>query len=241
LRPAPWKLTYQGDSDKDNDPRSDESDGQGNNPAKDGKEPDSPGKQASGKPGGQAAGQAEDQLTTLNGLMTPKYDPVWLKRLVNSLFVIAAVLLLLRYRAKLWEGFTGLWRDLLALFSRPKAVNPPSPPQGPAKPVLSFERLRNPFNGQGHRLGTSELVRHTFQALEAWAHSRGVGRLDNETPLEFALRIRDTAPEIGPETHDLACQYTRLAYSGREPDSDSLANLSLIWGYMTSHTASVVG
>ena len=86
-------------------------------------------------------------------------------------------------------------------------------------------------------LSHGELVRYTFQALEAWALTRDAGRRADETPLEFANRLRESMPEVSVETHDLACQYTRVAYSGREPEADSLNSLAALWGYMQGHAA----
>ena len=243
LRPAPWKLTQRSSETEPGD----KGNGQPNDKAgesRDGRTPPAGNPQeaqdpnSSGKPLNGNGGQSTPSGPKLNDLMAPKYDPVWIKWLVNAFFIGTAAFLVFRYRGQLWAGFCALWHDLLGLFIRHDAGPAPTAPAEPEKPVRPFAKFQNPFVGRrGNQLSHGELVRYTFQALEAWALSHNSGRRADETPLEFATRLRASMPEVAIETHDLACQYTRVAYSGREPETDSLSSLAALWGYMQGHAA----
>ena len=57
-------------------------------------------------------------------------------------------------------------------------------------PVKSFLDYSDPFaSGLAGRMTMQELVRYSFEGLEAWARDNGCPRGEDETPLEFARRM----------------------------------------------------
>jgi Domain of unknown function (DUF4129) len=163
----------------------------------------------------------------------------WLKWLVYAGFAIVALLILFRHGAALWQALCQLWRDFLALLggrqAEAKATAIASVAPRPPRPFAAF---RNPFSGgQAGRFSSAELVHYTFDALQAWATDYGCTRRTDETPLEFAARLREALPEISDEVQATVRHYARVAYAGGEPDADCLATLRQLWGYMSSHAA----
>jgi hypothetical protein len=158
----------------------------------------------------------------------------WFKTSINILFAATGLFILIRYRRELWQGLVALWHDLMSLFrpnekpathtsAAPKARPPPRP----------FSAFKNPFSRPGRSsLAPAELVRYTFEAMQAWATGHDTGRHKDETPLEFANRLGPEAPEAAEAIQLAACRYVELAYANREPAPDSLAGLEKLWRHM---------
>jgi hypothetical protein len=148
--------------------------------------------------------------------------------LVVGFFVVRAVL---RFLA----NFTGWARGLLASLERLWQslfgwMTPKETPAGDDEAEAGvlvprpFASYRNPFEG-GPGGSPEEIVRYSFEALEAWGYERGVGRSDDDTPLEFAERVAEEKPALAADARRLAALYARAAYArGRLPASatDSL-------------------
>jgi hypothetical protein len=82
-----------------------------------------------------------------------------------------------------------------------------------------FSSYRNPFWGDPGSLGASEdVVRYSFEALQAWARERGFARDPDETPLEFSTRLGQEVPNLDADARRLSALYARAAYAkGRLP------------------------
>ncbi len=103
-----------------------------------------------------------------------------------------------------WEGLWG--GGGAAAAQEEKAAERPKP-----RPFASF---RDPFlTGQADVLTEEALVRYSFEALEAWATERGLGRQAGETPLEFAGRVGGEFPVLEGDAARLANLYASLAYA----------------------------
>jgi hypothetical protein len=115
---------------------------------------------------------------------------------------------------KLWQGLFGWWG---AKPEEDVAVEEPAPVRRP-RPFASFH---NPFtDGTSGRRSPEELVRYSFEALEAWAWEHGLGRQTDDTPLEFAERVAAETPGLENSGRRLAALYARAAYArGRLPES----------------------
>ena len=84
----------------------------------------------------------------------------------------------------------------------------------PGLPCKSFSDFENPFqSGMERRVSIPELVRYTFDAMEAWAIDRECGRKDGETPAEFANNLARTVPDAEKQVKSLARIYNQAAYS----------------------------
>jgi hypothetical protein len=116
---------------------------------------------------------------------------------------------------RLLDAWRAWWHGLWAGLSGRAAEDVEEP--GAAAHPRPFASFRNPFdNGSGDRRPLRELVRYSFEALEAWAREQGLPRPPDETPGEFAGRVGDAFPALETEARRLADLYARVAYA-REP------------------------
>jgi hypothetical protein len=134
----------------------------------------------------------------------------WAKRLLESWHAF-------------WEGLRRWWRGRglpEALVDEPEAAQPPRP----------FAAFRDPFlSGEAERMSPGEVVRYTFDALEAWAHERGCGRHVGETPLEFVARLSGEFPALETATNQLVAMYLGLAYARQTPEPERVEELRDFW------------
>ena len=113
---------------------------------------------------------------------------------------------LLNYFQSLWDSLWG---------SRPPA-GPEVEATGTGRAVSyrPFNSFGDPFlTGRAEIMSPQELVRYSFDALQAWARERGMPRRDDETPLEFAQRVAEVAPALGPDALQLGNYYAAAAYA----------------------------
>ncbi|MFW6171207.1 MAG: DUF4129 domain-containing protein, partial [Planctomycetota bacterium] len=84
---------------------------------------------------------------------------------------------------------------------------------------------------------TEQLVRYTFEAMEAWAGEHACPRDHEHTPLEFARHLAIEHPNLGIHAQQLADLYSRVAY-GRERIASRDRNvLQRLWHHMRSAAA----
>jgi hypothetical protein len=77
-----------------------------------------------------------------------------------------------------------------------------------------FRYYRNPFDdGRADGMSPAELVRYSFEALEAWAFEHDLPRMADETPIEFADRVGRDVPALEGEAKRLAALYARVLYA----------------------------
>ena len=163
----------------------------------------------------------------------------FLKWVVFTILVLAVLFFLLRSGLKFLANFTNWAKQLLAaldawwksLFSRKKpaakAAEVPSPRRPRPRPFSAFS---NPFtNGTAAQFSPDEIATYTFEALEAWAWERGLGRELEETPLEFAQRLGAEVPALESEARGLAGMYARVAYARGRLATSSLKLLGQFW------------
>ncbi len=123
--------------------------------------------------------------------------------------------LLLRYHREVRAALLQFWRDLQRLLQRqppemakPQAANGESLPKWP-----SFASFENPFT-RGVAASDDDLIRYTFQALEAWARGHGLPRTGQMTPLEFSRQLASAFPTLAAALAYFIGCYDRLAYAG---------------------------
>jgi hypothetical protein len=141
------------------------------------------------------------------------------------LAVLAVVFLLrggLRYLAnffdwarRLLDALRAFWEGLFSGRKREVATAGAGEESGEERrPLRPFQWYRNPFrDGRAADLPPGELVRYSFEALEAWAAEHGLPRMADETPLEFAGRVGREVPAIEAEAKRLAALYARVLYA----------------------------
>lgn len=97
-----------------------------------------------------------------------------------------------------------------------------------------FESFRNPFSsGMADRTSAAQLVRYTFDALQAWAIERNAGRRPDQTPIEFAQSLQPAFADLGREAVLLARLYAGLAYADKAPPDDCRKALERLWRELT--------
>jgi hypothetical protein len=102
-------------------------------------------------------------------------------------------------------------------------------PRGPQRPP-PFSEYSNPFSdGSAGNRSVAELTAYTFEALDAWAWDRGLGRRPTETPLEFAARLGAEHAELEKEFRRLASLYARAAYAFGPLPAETPAFLEQFW------------
>jgi Domain of unknown function (DUF4129) len=130
---------------------------------------------------------------------------------------------------RLLDSFQGLWNRLLnwwqgqlpeAVLDTPEAAEPPPP----------FATFRDPFaSGEAEQMSTAELVRYSYDAMEAWAHDRDSARQTGETPLEFVERLTMDFPALDAAGQELARVYVGLAYARKNPGPEQRERLRSFW------------
>jgi hypothetical protein len=150
-----------------------------------------------------------------------------LKWIVLIVFVLVVGFLLLRallqflanfstWAAGLLKALRDLWQALFGWLQPRPATSGGSGGEeqgvgGP--PPRPFSWYANPFtDGRARRLSPEELVRYSFEALQAWAWERDLGRRPDETPLEFVARLGDEVPALEADAVRLANLYVRALY-----------------------------
>jgi hypothetical protein len=82
------------------------------------------------------------------------------------------------------------------------------------KEAVPFSAFHNPFaDGTATQRTQKELLRYTFAALDAWARDRDLGRLQQETPMEFAARIAHEAPALAEDLRRFIALYVWAEYA----------------------------
>jgi len=79
------------------------------------------------------------------------------------------------------------------------------------------------------RCSADELVRFSFEALEAWAREHGWARGPDQTPHEFAHEIGTRVDSLSQDVRRLADLYCRVAYAPDTLPPRSVAPLKQLW------------
>lgn len=103
------------------------------------------------------------------------------------------------------------------------AVAAPPPPR-------PFDSYRDPFaSGDAQGMSWPQLVRYTFEALEAWGRERSCPRATGQTPHEFALALASSQPGVATGVQTLAAWYGQLAYAPKAAPPGNLEPLRQLW------------
>jgi hypothetical protein len=101
------------------------------------------------------------------------------------------------------------------------------------RPLPRFTDYQDPFaTGAAARYPPAELVRYTFEALEAWARDTGHPRLPDQTPHEFARCLAAETSSLAADAGYLAELYCHVAYAHATPAAASVGRLALLWQAM---------
>jgi hypothetical protein len=132
---------------------------------------------------------------------------------------------LLKALQDLWQALFGWWQPRPITGGGGGAEQPVT-----AAPPRPFSSYSNPFaDGRARRLSPEELVRYSFEALQAWAHERHLGRRPDETPLEFVARLGDEVPALEADAVRLANLYVRSLYARGPLPANCRAGVQQFW------------
>jgi hypothetical protein len=164
-----------------------------------------------------------------------------LKWIVFGVLVLLVVFYVLRSGLRFLANFTQWARRLLdalaawwaGLFGGGKDETAPgdeAEKQVPVKQPRPFSSFHNPFlDGSAEQRSPDELARYTFEALQAWAWERDLGRQPEETPLEFAARLGSELPALEAGARRVVGLYARTAYGRGRLPAGCLGVLKEFW------------
>jgi hypothetical protein len=150
-----------------------------------------------------------------------------------------------KYRRELAAGWLQLLKELRELWARlfgggetkesvEAALAAPAPP----RPFAAFS---DPFlSGRASGISRLELLRYTFEALQAWGRERGCPRETSETPHEYAQRLASRTPEVAREAAALSDFYGQAAYAGAQVPASIADPLRSLWHKMGNLGAAAV-
>lgn len=153
---------------------------------------------------------------------------------------IAALMAFLawKYRRELAAAWQQLLKELRELWARlfgagaakesvESGLGDTPPPPRP------FAAYADPFlTGRASQVSRLELLRYTFEALQAWGRERGCPRDPSETPHEYAQRMATHAPGLAREAVALSDFYGQAAYAGAQVPATVADTLRSLWHKM---------
>jgi hypothetical protein len=157
-------------------------------------------------------------------------------QILRWLFWIAVVVALAVaawvYRNELRAAWQKLLAELRALWARWFAGRPAEAPSievPPLAPPRPFAAYADPFaSGLAGRASIAELVRYTFEALEAWGREHQSPRTVGQTVHEYARQVGQVHKPLAGEARFLAELYGQLAYARSVPQAN-LDPLRRLW------------
>lgn len=160
----------------------------------------------------------------------------WLKWL--TIILLAAIVFLYaithpRELMELWRSFSRWWHSLFAR-QRHQSGRPTAPATvtQPTERLRGFHEFQNPFAEHLQGWSPSQVIEHSFSALEAWAREAGVQRASDQTSAEFVRGIAQAHPAIGRDAVLAAAMLDRLLFAGWRPSQSEVAPLEQLWHAM---------
>jgi hypothetical protein len=131
---------------------------------------------------------------------------------------------------KLWREFLKWWNGLWGI--RDDDTLPDVEQSQANRPTRrAFASFANPFR-RGGKLELAEIIRYTFDAMEAWGAERGLERKGETTAEVYVRALGALLPKNKEDLAGFSNAYTRLAYAGNRPVSLDPAVIQRIWQSM---------
>ena len=131
---------------------------------------------------------------------------------------------------RLLEAWRRFWANLFGPTRGQGEYTPEGPTAGPSTPAVAFASFTNPFeSGRAERMTARQLVRYSFEALQAWARERDLGRHDDETAQEFVDRLGGEVPALETEAQRLAGLLARAEFARGEMPASTGAVVHGFW------------
>ena len=189
--------------------------------------------------GGRSSAPANAMSSPLNVFGSILSGLGWIAKLLFWFILISfACWWLWKNRAQVMEAWRKLLKDLADFWSRLFGRRPHEESSATTivertLPVRPFASFQNPFaSGLATNRSVDELVRYSFQAVEAWSRERGFARPENQTPVEFARQIADLDPAMRTSVVRLGNLYSCAAYANRTLKPSDLPYLKDLWNQL---------
>ncbi len=162
--------------------------------------------------------------------------------ILRLLFYLALAIgvgyLIWRFRRELASGLRQLWDDLQAfwarLFSGKEREDPVTAEDSAtvvsSRPQMRFSEYADPFRtGVVDQWEPIEVVRYTFEAVEAWGAEQGCERHPDSTALEYVQLLGKQHDSLRRELVALGRLYGQAAYAPQSVTAAQAAQLSELW------------
>lgn len=159
-----------------------------------------------------------------------------LQWLFYALVIVTLVVLAWLYRAEIaaaWKKLIAELRDLWARWFGGKQPAAAAEVAAAAAQPRAFATYADPFtSGMAGRATLAELVRYTFEALEAWGREHESPRATGQTAHEYAQQVGFVHEPLAVNVRILAELYGQLAYAPSARRSANLEPLKSLWQQM---------
>jgi len=170
-----------------------------------------------------------------------------LKWLLYAALIAAAAYGLWRSRhelaaglGRLLEAWRNFWSWLFGGKRKEKAAAAEAEPLAPRPPSRRFADFIDPFAaGTADRYRPDDLVRYSFEALEAWASENGFPRKPDQTPYQFSRQVGARVKSLARDLRTLADLYYRAAYARGSLSLAGVRPLSKFWERLRAEAAPV--
>lgn len=150
--------------------------------------------------------------------------------------------LIWRYRADLLVSLQKLLAELRDFWNRlfgggQKPVPVETQVAQPLSAARRFSDFPNPFrSGLATRASMTELIRYSFEALEAWGREHDLPRDPDQTPVEFAQQVARHHPPLAGSSGKLAELYSLVTYSHAPAPASTASHLQQLWTNLEAAT-----
>jgi hypothetical protein len=160
-----------------------------------------------------------------------------LKWLLYAAVICAAAYWLWRSRhdlgaalRRLLEAWRDFWGWLFGGKRQQQAAAAEDQQQSDLVPPQRFADFVDPFAaGTADRYRPDNLVRYSFEALEAWARENGLARQPDQTPYEFSQRVGAQMEAMAQDLRVLADLYYQAAYARWTLSAADVRPLAKFW------------
>ncbi len=160
------------------------------------------------------------------------------KWLLYAIVLVVGLVWLWRNRAAVLAGLRELaefWRNLFHRRQKTSDEEADEAAKASVTPPKPFADYADPFTtGAASRQSADQLVRYSFEALEAWARQRECGRLPDQTPHEFAAQVGTCVTPLAEDAQELADLYCLVAYAPDTLPIESVEPLRHLWHQLRS-------
>jgi hypothetical protein len=190
--------------------------------------------------GGKTTGAAESPPSSSPSAPSQSWMPnvggwlgTLLKLLIAAVLIAIVAIFVIKNRDMLWAW----WQNLLGGSEGPLAGGPVREENAVSEPPPPFSSFRHPLE-DGSAPDTA--VIRTFQAFEAWGREAGVERGAEDTPTEYAGKIRRLLGREQTAANQVIDAYNCIVYGRGQPTKKDLAAVASLWKHMRSHRGAPV-